>query len=50
MGLFKRDLFRSFAIGFAVGGIILSLVFGTGLMNGEPSLIGAATAAAASGH
>ena len=46
MGLFKSDLLRSFALGFALGGIAIALVLGTNLFTGQPSLIGAATAAA----
>lgn len=45
MGLFKPDLYRAFAIGFALGGLVIALVLGTGL-SGDPSLIPAATAAA----
>jgi hypothetical protein len=45
MGLFKADLFRSFAIGFALGGMILSLVLGCGLLTGGGSVVPAAIAA-----
>jgi len=49
MGLFKPDLYRSFAIGFALGAVAIALIFGTDLFTSQPSLISAASAAVA-GH
>ncbi|WP_164852745.1 hypothetical protein [Novosphingobium umbonatum] len=46
MGLFNAQLYRSLALGFVLGGLLVAGVLGTGLLGGE-SLIAAATAAPA---
>jgi formate/nitrite transporter FocA (FNT family) len=44
MRFLKSDLMRSLAMGFALGSLLVGVIFGTELMTGN--LVGAATAAA----
>jgi hypothetical protein len=41
----KSSLIRSLSLGFALGGLLVALVMGTGLLSGEGGLVGAANAA-----
>ncbi|MBS0474812.1 MAG: hypothetical protein JSR28_06645 [Proteobacteria bacterium] len=47
MGLFKADLYRSFAIGFALGAAVLLATAGLNSQASKSSVIGSAQAAPA---